>query len=118
MTQDIWKAEVNKYKPTSYFSPFCDTCNQMRRLCAMCGVGPILEGWLADDEYYCDTCNPVDISCYDNEGELYTGVTLSQCYDLLGGDYADNDCVYHTTWEEVDSCRCGPFPPQIIRRGC
>ena len=100
----------------SYYSPDCDTCDTTRRLCAMCGVGPIREGWLAGDEYYCDTCNPVDLVCSDQEGREHNGVTLSQCYDLIGEDY--NDYVYFTTWEEEDTCQCGPFPAQIIMRGC
>ena len=115
---EVYKAEVNEYAPyysTAYYSPYCDTCDVMRRLCAMCGVGPILEGYLAGDEYYCDTCNPVDLACYDEEGNLHIGVTLYQCYNLLGDD---NDSVYYTEWDDEDSCWCGPFPTQIIRRGC
>ena len=100
---------------TSYCSPPCDTCDTMRRLCAMCGVGPIIEGWYATDEYYCATCNPVDMVCYDQEDREHNGVTLSQCFDLIG---EDNDYVYFTTWEEEDTCQCGPFLPQIIKRGC
>ena len=100
----------------SYDSPFCDTCDTTRRLCAMCGAGPIREGWYAEDEYYCLTCNPVDIACYDLEGRHHTGITLSQCCDLLGG--GDNDEVYCTEWEDEETCQCGPFPAQIIKRGC
>ena len=100
----------------SYDSPHCETCDTTRRLCAMCGIGPLREGWYTEDEYYCVDCNPVDISCHDENMVNHDGLTLFQCYVLLGGD--DNDYVYFTDWEPEETCQCGPFEPQVIHRGC
>ena len=91
-----------------YTSVYCETCDATRRICAGCGKGPLLEGWLADDEYFCAPCGDLvnDCKAYDSEGVLRTGLTLPQCYDVLGGDEGSDD-VYYTTWEAgEDSCHC------------
>ena len=89
-------------------SVYCDTCEAMRRICAGCGKGPLLEGWLADDEYFCEPCGDKvdDCAATDSEGVERTGLTLPQCYEVLGGD-AGSDDVYYTEWEAgEDSCDC------------
>jgi hypothetical protein len=89
-------------------SVFCETCDATRRICAGCGTGPLLEGWLADDEYFCEPCGDLvdDCAATDSEGVERTGLTLPECYDVLGGDEGSDD-VYYTTWEAgEDSCNC------------
>ena len=89
-------------------SVFCDTCEALRRICAGCGKGPLLEGWLADDEYFCEPCGAKvdDCTIMDSEGVERTGLTLPQCYEVLGGDEGSDD-VYYTEWEAgEDSCDC------------
>jgi hypothetical protein len=89
-------------------SVFCDACDAMRRICAGCGKGPLLEGWLADDEYFCGPCGDKVDDCVatDFEGVERTGLTLPQCYEILGGGEGSDD-VYYTDWEAgKDSCNC------------
>ena len=80
-------------------SVYCDTCEAMRRICAGCGKGPLLEGWLADDEHFCEPCGAKvdDCAATDSAGVEQTGLTLPQCYEVLGGDEGSDD-VYYTEW--------------------
>jgi len=80
-------------------SIFCNTCAAERRICAGCGSWPLLEGWLADDEYFCEPCGDKVDDCVatDSEGVERTGLTLPQCYEVLGGDEGSDD-VYYTEW--------------------
>ena len=89
-------------------SIYCETCEALRRICAGCGKGPLLEGWLADSEYFCEPCGDQvdDCAAIDSEGIERTGLTLPQCYEVLGGDEGSDD-VYYTEWEAgEDSCNC------------
>ena len=82
-------------------------CEHWHRTCKVCGVFPVLEGWLVDDEYYCDPCGEACTTEFytDAAGVEHTGLTMGQCYDLIEKDTPDNDFFFWTSWPlEDDDC--------------
>ena len=84
-------------------------CEHWHRTCKICGVWPVLEGWLSGDEYYCDPCgNACTTEWYtDSDGVEHVGLTMSQCYNVIVKDVGDdrNDFFFYTNWPvEDDDC--------------
>ena len=82
-------------------------CEHWHRTCKVCGVWPVLEGWISDDTYFCTPCGEArNTETYrDAAGVEHTGLTMGQCYDLIEKDHPDNDFFYHTQWPlEDDDC--------------
>ncbi len=82
-------------------------CEHWTRKCHVCGVWPVLEGWISDDTYFCDPCGEArNTETYiDAAGVEHTGLTMGQCYDLIEKDHPDNDFFFWTQWPlEDDDC--------------
>ena len=82
-------------------------CEHWTRKCHVCGVWPVLEGWISDDTYFCDPCGEARTTeTYTDWARVeHTGLTMSQCYKLIEKDTPDNDFFYHTQWPlEDDDC--------------
>ena len=90
-------------------------CEHWNRTCKICGVWPVLEGWLAGEEYY---CNPCGEACTTEEyttdaGIKHTGLSVPEACKLTWKDDPDNDYFYWTQWElcdgdcsENEPCEC------------
>ena len=82
-------------------------CEHWHRTCEVCGVFPVLEGWISDDTYFCDPCGEARTTEFytDAAGVEHTGLTMSQCYELIEKDSPDNDFFFWTSWPlEDDDC--------------
>lgn len=82
-------------------------CEHWHRKCEVCGVWPVLEGWISDDTYFCTPCGEArNTETYrDAAGVEHTGLTMGQCYDLIEKDHPDNDFFFWTQWPlEDDDC--------------
>ena len=82
-------------------------CEHWHRTCEVCGVWPVLEGWISDDTYFCTPCGEArNTETYrDAAGVEHTGLTMGQCYDLIEKDHPDNDFFFWTQWPlEDDDC--------------
>ena len=82
-------------------------CEHWHRTCEVCGVWPVLEGWISDDTYFCSPCGDARTTetYRDDAGVEHTGLTMGQCYELIEKDSPDNDFFYHTQWPlEDDVC--------------
>ena len=82
-------------------------CEHWHRTCKVCGVWPVLEGWLSDDTYYCVPCGEACTTEWytDDAGVEHTGLTMGECYDLIEIDRPDNDFFFYTQWPlEDDDC--------------
>jgi hypothetical protein len=82
-------------------------CEHWHRTCKVCGVWPVLEGWLSDEEYYCDPCGEACTTEFytDAAGVEHTGLTMSQCWKLIEKDSPDNDFFFWTSWPlDDDDC--------------
>ncbi len=82
-------------------------CEHWHRKCHVCGVWPVLEGWISDDTYFCTPCGEArNTETYrDAAGVEHTGLTMGQCYDLIEKDHPDNDFFFWTQWPlEDDDC--------------
>jgi hypothetical protein len=87
-------------------------CEHWHRTCKVCGVWPVLEGWLSDEEYYCDPCGEACTTEFytDAAGVEHTGLTMDQCWKLIEKDHPDNDFFFWTSWplEDDDCTQDGP----------
>ena len=87
-------------------------CTHWHRICFVCGVWPVLEGWISDDIYFCDPCGEARTSeIYTTDaGVEHTGLTMDQCYKLIEKDRPDNDFFFYTQWplEDDDCTQDGP----------
>ena len=87
-------------------------CEHWHRTCEVCGVFPVLEGWISDDTYFCDPCGEARTTEFytDAAGVEHTGLTMSQCWELIEKDHPDNDFFYWTSWplEDDDCTQDGP----------
>ena len=68
-----------------YASVDCEDCGENRRICAVCGEGPLdkgFSGWYL--EYFCPPCGELvdDMTYTDDNGKEYPGLTLNQFYEL------------------------------------
>ena len=82
-------------------------CEHWHRTCKVCGVWPVLEGWLSDDTYYCLPCGDACTTEWytDDTGVEHTGLTMSECWELIEIDHPDNDFFFYTQWPlEDDDC--------------
>ena len=82
-------------------------CEHWHRTCEVCGVFPVLEGWISDDTYFCTPCGEArNTETYiDAAGVEHTGLTMNKCWELIEKDTPDNDFFYHTQWPlEDDDC--------------
>ena len=84
-------------------------CKHWQRTCKVCGVWPVLEGWLSDDTYYCDPCGEACTTEWytTGDGVEHVGLTMSQCYNVIVKDVGDdrNDFFFYTNWPlEDDDC--------------
>ena len=82
-------------------------CEHWHRTCKVCGVWPVLEGWLSDDTYYCLPCGDACTTEWytDDTGVEHTGLTMSECWELIEIDHPDNDFFFYTIWSlEDDAC--------------
>ena len=82
-------------------------CEHWHRKCHVCGVWPVLEGWISDETYFCTPCGEArNTETYrDAAGVEHTGLTMGQCYDLIEKDHPDNDFFFWTQWPlEDDDC--------------
>ena len=84
-------------------------CEHWQRTCKVCGVWPVLEGWLSDDTYYCDPCGDACTTEWytTGDGVEHVGLTMSQCYNVIVKDVGDdrNDFFFYTNWPlEDDDC--------------
>ena len=96
-------------------------CEHWHRTCKVCGVWPVLEGWISDDTYYCEPCgNACTTEFYtDDAGVEHTGLTMSQCYELIEKDSPDNDFFFFTQWPlEDDDCSTWSDDSVGIRGQC
>ena len=96
-------------------------CEHWHRTCKVCGVWPVLEGWLSDEEYYCDPCGEAcTTETYrDDAGVEHTGLTMDQCYKLIEKDRPDNDFFFWTSWPlEDDDCSTWSDDSVGIRGQC
>ena len=92
-------------------------CEHWHRTCKICGVFPVLEGWLAGEEYYCHPCGEAcTTETYTTDaGVEHTGLSVPEACRLTWKDDSDNDYFYYTQWELGDGdcfedgpcdCRC------------
>ena len=79
-------------------------CEHWHRTCKVCGVFPVLEGWLAGEEYYCHPCGEAcTTETYtDDAGVKHTGLSVPEACRLTWIDYPDCDFFYWTQWELSD----------------
>ena len=87
-------------------------CEHWTRKCWVCGVWPVLEGWISDDTYFCVPCGEARTTetYRDDAGVEHTGLTMGECWDLIEKDSPDNDFFYYTQWllEDDDCTQDGP----------
>ena len=82
-------------------------CEHWHRTCEVCGVFPVLEGWISDDTYFCTPCGEArNTETYiDAAGVEHTGLTMNKCWELIEKDTPDNDFFFWTQWPlEDDDC--------------
>ena len=79
-------------------------CEHWNRTCRVCGVWPVLEGWLAGEEYYCNPCGEACTTeeYTDEAGVEHTGLSVPEACRLTWKDYPDCDFFYWTQWELCD----------------
>ena len=71
-----------------YASVDCEDCGENRRICAVCGEGPLDKGFCSrpdyEAEFFCGPCGELvdDVTYTDDNGIEYPGLTLGQYYEL------------------------------------